>query len=1092
MKGWFYMSNYILGLDIGIASVGWAVINKDNKEIVKSGVRLFDCADPSKNQERRTYRGVRRNIRRRAHRLSNVEQFLVNHGIIRPTNINETPLELRNKGLNEKLSKEEIFVSLFNIAKHRGVSYIEDIEEAKDNDSIIKNIKNSEFEFPCQIQADRLEKYSFYRGTHTVNDEVLINTFTIGMYEKEARKFLQTQQKYYPELNDTFIEGYIELLKKKREYYIGPGNNLSRTNYGVFKTSGTTLDNLFDELRGKCSIYNGKDGSESFLRASTASYSVQHYNLLNDLCNIKYNGEKLTQKQKTEVLEFIKNAMQATKITVALKNLYKYNPSEVSGYRVDKKEQEENHNFEVYRAIRKELEHRDIDISKFSIETLDAVADILTLNTETDGMIKYFENSEREEYQFVKNLTSEEINAFIEIRRKKSKLFDKWSSFSYHAINKIVPEMLETGDEQHTCITRMQLKKYSTATTDKLDVSQITNEIYNPVVVRAITQTVKITNALLKEFTFTDIVIEMARENNEKEQLDNIKKMQKNNEELANKALKAAGLTFDNLDFRKDSQMMAKLKLWYKQSGKCMYSGDNINIDDIINGDFAYEIDHIIPISISFDDSQSNKVLVKTVHNQKKSNKTPFQYLSSGEGGWSFEQYKAYVLDLCSKKLINKRHRDNYLNTSDITKQEVIQGFINRNINDTRYASKVILNELQHFFKHISGTKIKVINGSFTSQFRKRLKLEKNRSDDFRHHAQDAMICCYSLMSLQKYNDEYINIDTGEIVSKEAVSKMDKQSRQEYLTFAEADTRNIMLSFHQNIKMSYKIDTKINRGVSDQTIKSTREFDGEDCIIGSKDIYCKKDDFTKLKAMFSNKPNDFLMYKHDPKTWEKLMKIVEQYPDAANPFIEYRKEFGSVTKYAKKDNGPPVTKLKYIESKLGKHIDISQNYDTKRKVVLLSLNPYRADLYYNENKKKYILVPIQYNDFKFEKGKYLLPIERYTELLQSEGVLSKMESFDDLQQTGFEFIYSFYKNSIIELVDKDGVSNIHRFHSKSHNNKNYFETKGITEKFKKQTYTGITGKIAKVYKYNVDILGNHHKVEKEKLILTFSLDNKMI
>lgn len=547
--------NYILGLDIGIASVGWAIVDKDSHDIIKAGVRLFDSADPTKNQERREFRGIRRNIRRRAHRLERLHEFLISNGITRPEVMSMSPVELRYKGLTETLSNEELYVALFNIAKHRGVSYLEDLEDIKDNDVLLQNLKDSKLEFPCQIQIDRLKTYNYYRGTREINSQVLINTFTIGMYENEARKILETQKLTNSNITEQFVEEFVDRLKEKREYFIGPGNDNSRTNYGVYKTSGITLDNLFDELRGKCSIYNGKDDMDSCLRASGASYSVQYYNLLNDLCNIRYNGEKLSKDKKNEVLKYIKNAKTSTKISDVLKKLYKYEKESISGFRVDRSNKEENHSFEHYRNMRTELEKVGIDISKFDIKTLDAIADVLTLNTETEAILKYFNNSERDEYQFIENLTFDEKQAFINVRRKKPKLFEKWSSYSYRALGKIVPEMIESGDEQQTCVARLKLRKYNISQVSKLDPQDVTDEIYNPVVVRSITQTIKIVNELLKDYEFADIVIELARENNDKEKVDNIKKMQKNNEELANKAMQKAGISFKDLDFTNDKML---------------------------------------------------------------------------------------------------------------------------------------------------------------------------------------------------------------------------------------------------------------------------------------------------------------------------------------------------------------------------------------------------------------------------------------------------------------------------------------------------------------------------------------------------------
>ncbi len=55
----------VLGLDIGIASVGWSLIDTDNNKIIDMGVRLFNSADASNNQQRRESRSARRTLRRK-------------------------------------------------------------------------------------------------------------------------------------------------------------------------------------------------------------------------------------------------------------------------------------------------------------------------------------------------------------------------------------------------------------------------------------------------------------------------------------------------------------------------------------------------------------------------------------------------------------------------------------------------------------------------------------------------------------------------------------------------------------------------------------------------------------------------------------------------------------------------------------------------------------------------------------------------------------------------------------------------------------------------------------------------------------------
>ncbi len=1090
-----FMDKFTLGIDIGIASVGWAVVSNDTKEIQESGVRLFSSAEASQNADRRGFRGTRRNTRRKQERLKMLESFLESKLVKRPEALSNEPLQLRVRGLEQELSKEEIFAVLYNIAKHRGVSYLEDVEEMKENDRVLENARKSGMEYPCLIQHERLMRFGGYRGTQIHDEETFINTFTIGMYENEVRKLLDVQKQFHTVITESFIEEYLEILKKKREYYIGPGNELSRTNYGVYKTSGETKDNLFDELRGKCSVYNGKNGMESELRASSASYTVQHYNLLNDLCNIKVLGNKLTQEQKAEVIEMIKLNKTAMKITAALKKLYKISPEDVSGYRKDKNNKEENHSFEVYRSMRKAFEEEGLDIANFSIEQLDAVADILTINTETEGILKYIRNEKRSEYEYVKNLTEKEISTFIELRRKKGVLFSRWSNFSYKLIKRITPEMMETGDEQHTCIQKMNLSRYEKVEASKIDFNELIDEIYNPVVSRSIIQTVKIINALIKRYEFEDIVIEMPRDRNSDEEKQNIKKIQKNNEDMKKKALQYAGITEGDLDYRNDKKILQKLKLLYKQQGRCMYSGTTISVPLLLKEPHNFEIDHIIPISISFDDSQANKVLVKAEQNRKKSNKTPFKYLQSATGVWSYSAYKAYVLELKKKGFIGEKQKELLLNEQDITKVEIVQNFVNRNINDTRYASRVVLNGLQRFFWNNNlDTKVKVINGTMTSQLRKNtLDYDKDRNLDYRHHAQDAMICCYAVLSLNKYSEEFVNIQTGEIISREDLLKLEKDEKAEYLSYSGWDIKKKILEYNQRIKFSHKIDTKVNRGVSKSTIYGTREVEGDRFVVNTIcDIYDDKE-YEKFQKKCKKDPTMFLMYQHDPKTWDKMMKVIATYKDVkGSPFKKYREEFGEFTKYSKKDNGPAIKALKYLDHKVGKNIDITHRYkDSKNMVILEDKSKFRADVYYDTKKECYNMVPIEFADFKFVKGKYILPIERYEKLLEIEKILKEGQTITDLEGNCQEFCFSLYKNSIIELGDKEEIR-MYRFLSKNHNTKNYFEVKGIDAEFSKQTYVGLTKKIKICNKYNVDILGNLYKVEVEDLKLEFSLDNKMI
>ncbi|NLD26949.1 MAG: hypothetical protein GX661_06275, partial [Acholeplasmataceae bacterium] len=85
--------NYYLGLDIGIGSIGWAIMNLDKLRLEDFGVRLFDTGeDQRKNerysQQRRRYRGIRRLYRRRSHRKQRLKNYLGLIGFITENELN--------------------------------------------------------------------------------------------------------------------------------------------------------------------------------------------------------------------------------------------------------------------------------------------------------------------------------------------------------------------------------------------------------------------------------------------------------------------------------------------------------------------------------------------------------------------------------------------------------------------------------------------------------------------------------------------------------------------------------------------------------------------------------------------------------------------------------------------------------------------------------------------------------------------------------------------------------------------------------------------------------------------------------------------
>ncbi len=457
------MSDLVLGLDIGIGSVGVGILNKVTGEIIHKNSRIFPAAQAENNVVRRTNRQGRRLTRRKKHRRVRLNHLFEESGLITDftkVSINLNPYQIRVKGLIDELSNEELFIALKNMVKHRGISYLDDASDdgnssVGDYAQIVKeNSKQLETKTPGQIQLERYQKYGQLRGDFTVEEDGkkhrLINVFPTSAYRAEALRILQTQQEFNPQITDEFINRYLEILTGKRKYYHGPGNEKSRTDYGRYRTSGETLDNIFGILIGKCTFY-----PEEF-RAAKASYTAQEFNLLNDLNNLTVPTEtkKLSEEQKNQIINYVKNekAMGPAKLFKYIAKLLSCDVADIKGYRIDKSDKAEIHTFEAYRKM-KTLE--TLDVKKMVREELDKLAYVLTLNTEKEGI------QEAIEHEFADGtFNQEQVDELVQFRKANSSIFGKsWHNFSVKLMMELIPELYATSEEQMTILKRLGKQK---------------------------------------------------------------------------------------------------------------------------------------------------------------------------------------------------------------------------------------------------------------------------------------------------------------------------------------------------------------------------------------------------------------------------------------------------------------------------------------------------------------------------------------------------------------------------------------------------------------------------------------------------------
>ena len=171
-----------------------------------------------------------------------------------------------------------------------------------------------------------------------------------------------------------------------------------------------------------------------------------------------------------------------------------------------------------------------------------------------------------------------------------------------------------------------------------------------------------------------------------------------------------------------------KLYLYYTQMGKCMYTGDEIDVDALMQGNSNWDIDHIYPQSRIKDDSLDNMVLVRKDVNNKKRNKILSPKIR--------EDMKGYWTMLCQKGLISKRKYDRLTRTTDFTDEE-LSGFIERQLVETRQSSKAVAELLNRLYKD---SEVVYVKAGLVSDFRHDNDLLKSRRVNDYHHAKDAFL----------------------------------------------------------------------------------------------------------------------------------------------------------------------------------------------------------------------------------------------------------------------------------------------------------------------------------------------------------------
>ncbi|GEQ06238.1 hypothetical protein SGA02_20660 [Staphylococcus gallinarum] len=419
------------------------------------------------------------------------------------------------------------------------------------------------------------------------------------------------------------------------------------------------------------------------------------------------------------------------------------------------------------------------------------------------------------------------------------------------------------------------------------------------------------------------------------------------------------------------------------------------------------------------------------------------------------------------------------LEERDINRFSVQKDFINRNLVDTRYATRELMNLLRSYFRvNDLDVKVKSINGGFTSFLRKKWEFKKERNKGYKHHAEDALIIANADFIFKEWKklDKVNKVMENQIVDEKQAENMPEiETEHEY--------KEIFITPHQiqnikdfkDYKYSHRVDKKPNRELVNDTLYSTRKDDkGNTLIVNNlKGLYDKDND--KLKKLINKSPEKLLMYHHDPQTYQKLKVIMEQYGNEKNPLYKYHEETGNyLTKYSKKDDVPVIKKLKYYGNKLNTHLDITNDYAKSRnRIVKLSLKPYRFDVYLDNDVYKFVTV----------KNLDVIKKEDYYEVDSKS--YEKAKRLKKISEQA-KFVASFYNNDLIkvdgELYRTIGVNadlqNRIEVNMVDITYKEYLEN--MNDKKTPRIFKTIGGKTQSIKKFSTDILGNLYEVKSKK------------
>lgn len=744
-----------LGLDPGIASLGFALIDLANWEILELGVRLFPApvvpkTGQSKAADRRAQRSIRRNNDRTQDRLKHCLELLIRFSVVPEGSKKEyfhtvrgdkPPLRLRVEALDRRLTEREWALVLYSLCKRRGyISHGEgDSASSSDEGKVLKALsanakalEGGEYRTVGEWLASQPRSRN-RRGSY---DKCISHQQLV----REVRILFDSQRALgSPCATEEMERAYLEVFD-----WLRPRDAFDEHSYS---------------LVGFC-MYFPEDKRAA--RCTLSSELVSAYGAFGNVTMTGPGGvvRTLTAEERDAFISVLFSPVPVRgnkdcKVTYAKIRKALDLPASFAfkGVAFDDEKAREVYQPQGWRLLRATLKDSDQELVvrlRNDVDLADAVFEAVAYASSEAVLRQRLESLD---------LTDGEVGALVGLPFS-SRALNGYGSRSKRALDLLLdafddPEVLTlTEAERESGLYWLRVAGPSLERSDRLmpysswlALTGRTNN--NPVVHRSMAQMRKVVNAICREWGVPNLIcVELSRDLRlSKRAKDEIAranaKNAKDNERIRKQI---AGLCGKDPSAVKGS-LIEKYRLWEEQGNRDAYTDAPIEVIPLLTDEKYTEIDHILPFSRTGDNSRHNKALVLATTNQNKGRQTPYEWIASGgRGAPSWDEFEARVRE---NHKLSPRKRSFLLECDLVSKEPEFQS---RNLVDTAYMSREVcayLSECLKFPEDGNKVHVRSTKGAATAWLRHAWGLnfgasgEKDRSDN-RHHATDACVIAAS------------------------------------------------------------------------------------------------------------------------------------------------------------------------------------------------------------------------------------------------------------------------------------------------------------------------------------------------------------